>query len=255
MLSNELMGAFCLGVVWLNTALIVMHVLQARAALGVEAARLGTVLRVRVTRVEGGAEGAGLAEIRVGQRGRAITTGGPDRILFTQASRTARVAGGEVEAAGEPMTLRPSSDASAWALHAPGERQGASFDETFAAASTNRGVDSELRVVLGRAGDEVWVAGEREGSAFAARVVADEDPRRVLASGRAQALAFALGALVVLGGVTALALVRPWFSGWSTLGGVLAVGYFLGVQPLAVSLREAIAVPAARLRGGIWQRS
>lgn len=252
MLSNEVMGAFCLGVVWLNTLLIVLQVLQARAALGEEARQLGTVVQGRVTKASG--EGACLAEARIAQRGRAITTSGPDRILFTEASRATSVTPGEIETNGERLAVEPAEDARVWALRSEGERVDPSFDAAFAAASTNRGVSSELRVALGREGDEVWIAGAREGSALKARVVSDQDPRRVLASGRTAALGFVVGALAVLGGITALTLVRPWFSGWSTFGGVLMVAYFLGVQPLAVSLREAIAVPTARLRGGVWQR-
>lgn len=250
MLSNEMMGAFCLGVVWLNALLIAMHVLQARAALGAEAARLGVVVRGRVVRGEGGC----LAEARITQRGRAITTRGPDRILFTESSRTCRVGAGEIEALGEKLAVRPAEGASVWPLAAEGARVETSFEDAFGAASTNRGVASEVRIALGNAGDEVWVAGVRDGNVLEARVVSDADPRRVLASGRARALAFVVASLSVLGGITSLMLVRPWFTGWSTFGGVLGVAYFLVVQPLAVSLREAIAVPSARLRGGIWQR-
>lgn len=250
MLSNELMGAFCLGVVWLNTLLIAAHVWQAQRALAEDARKLGPVVFASVV---ASAEGASLAELRVAQVGRAITTGGPDRILFTEASRAARVHAGAVEASGARVSVTPADAARVWSFEAAGARAD-TFDAAFESASTNRGLRADLVVPVGAPGAKVWLAGEREGDALRVRLVSDRDPASVVRAGRVRALAFIAASLAVLGGVTALALVRPWFSGLSTLGGVLAVAYFLAVQPLAVALREAIAPPEDRRIGGVWQR-
>jgi hypothetical protein len=250
-LTNETMGAFCLGVVWLNTLLIVAHVWQAQRALARERDAVGRVVSGTVVSAE---EGGSLASLVISQVGRAITTGGPDRILFTEASRTASVHAGAIEIEGRPTRVAPAVGARAWALGGTGVRSDADFDVAYRAASTNRGLASELRFEVGAPGARVWVAGDDAGDELVARLVSDRDPHAVLASGRRRAFGFIALALGVLAGITALALVRPWFSGLSTLGGALAVAYFLAVQPLAVALREAIAVPEQRRVGGQWTR-
>ncbi len=249
MLTNELMGAFCLGVVWLNTLLIAAHVWQAQRALAKLLAGLGAPVEADVVDAT-----PSLAEVRVAQIGRAITTSGPDRILFTEASRSARVLGGTVEIAGEQVTVSSAEGARVWSAEASGTRAETDFDAAFRGASTNRGLGSDLVVAVGAPRRRVWLAGARDGATLAAALVSDRDPRAVVASGRGRAFVFVAASLGVLAGITALALVRPWFSGLSTLGGALAVAHFLAVQPLAVALRESIAPPEQRRVGGIWQR-
>lgn len=252
MLSNEVMGAFCLGVVWLNTLLICAQVWQAQRALSEERALLGTIMEARVLDV---GDAASLAELRIAQVGRAITTGGPDRILFTESSRSAHLHAGTVEAGGKRLAVVLVGSPRVWSLAAEGARDAAAFDRAFAQANTNRGLTSELRVAVGAPGAKVWLAGERDAQTVSARLVSDRDPNAVLVSARKRAFAFIVLSVAVLGGVTAIAMVPPWFTGVSTLGGILAVAYFLAVQPVAVALREAIAVPDKRLIGGIWSRS
>ena len=243
MLTNEVMGAFCLGVVWLNTLLIVMQVLQAERALARERSALGNVVHAKVL----GTDAPSLAELRIAQMGRAITTGGPRRILFTDVSSISRLHAGTIEGG---LAIEPVESARVWWLGQGGERREKDFDASYSQADTSRGLGSELVVALGAPGSSVWIAGE--GEPLRARVVSDRDPRVTLASGRRRAVLFVFLALSVLGGITALALVRPWFTGWSTLGGMLAVAYFLAVQPLAVALRESIAPPDQRKIGGLW---
>jgi hypothetical protein len=248
-LSNETMGAFCLGVVWLNTLLIVAHVLQAWRGLGRERAALAQARAAGELVEVNAAEPVG--EVVVRQVGRAITSGGPETILFTDAERRAKIAGGEVEAGGDRITLEPTDACEVWTLDAAGVRSPDTFAEAYQAASTNKGLTAELRMpVRGR----LWVRGRREGDRVRCSLVSDREPIALLGADRAKALAFVVLALAVLGGCTALALVRPLFSGWSTLGGMTLVGYFLAVQPLAVALRESIALPSARLVGGRWTR-
>ena len=102
MLSNETMGAFCLGVVWLNAMLVVAHVVQSARALGVPE---GERVKVKVASGQGA-----LAEIRIAQRGRAITTSGPDRILFTESSRTVVVHAVDVEHNNERLHITTSEN-------------------------------------------------------------------------------------------------------------------------------------------------
>lgn len=251
MLSNEVMGAFCLGVVWLNTLLVVAHVWQTAGAVRTDVATLGPIVRARV--IDAG-QGGALAELRVAQIGRAITTSGPERVLFTEASRTATVHEGVVEIEGARARVEAGDAVRVWVLSGVPSRGDVAFDEAFAAASTNKGLSSAVALRAGAEGQEVWLAGAREDDVIRVRLVSDRDPHAVAASARAQALGFAVVALALLVGITALALVRPWFSGWSTLGGALAVAYFLAVQPLAVALREAMGPPDQRLVGGVWQR-
>lgn len=249
MLSNELMGAFCLGVVWLNTLLICAHVLQAWRALGREqdglrAARAkGELLEVDAA--------APIAEVVIRQVGRAITSGGPDTILFTDAERRTGHVGGAAQAAGERITIESAPACSVWALDAPSTRSPSLFAEAFQAASTNKGLSAELTLSLR---GKLWVRGTREGDRVRCSLVSDREPLGVLRADRAKALAFVGLSLAVLTACTAVALVRPWFSGWSTLGGALLVAYFLAVQPLGVALRESIALPSSRLVGGRWTR-
>lgn len=249
MLTNEVMGAFCLGVVWLNTLLIVAHVWQTQRALAREIAALGPVARAEVARVDGGA----LASLIVSQIGRATTNGGPDRILFTEASRRPEVREGAVTIDGREESLTAGEGTRVWALSAAGTRAETDFESAHRSASTHKGLASTLTVPVGPVGARVWLAGDRKDGAFVVSLVSDSDPSAIVASARARGLGFIVIALAALAGITALALVRPWFSGWSTLGGALAVAYFLAVQPLAVGLRESIAIPDQRRIGGTWQ--
>ncbi len=155
--------------------------------------------------------------------------------------------GGTVEGG---VAIEASESARVWWLGDGGARREQDFDQAYAQADTSRGLSSELVVALGAPGSSVWLSGE--GDPLRARIASDRDPRAVLASGRRRAFAFVFLALTVLGGITALCLVRPWFTGWSTLGGMLSVAYFLAVQPLAVALRESIAPPDQRKIGGLW---
>ncbi len=249
MLTNEWMGAFCLGVVWLNTLLIAAHVWQAQRALAREKAALGSVIRARVVDTGGASS---LAELSVSQIGRAMTSGGTPRILFTEASRSAQLHGGAVELEGQRIALTVEEPTRVWCVASEGTRSDSDFDAAYAAASTSRGHASVLAISIGARGAEVWLAGTRDEDAMRVRLISDRDPRAVLGGGRARAFAFIVASIAVLAGVTALAVTRPWFSGLSTLGGVLAVAYFLAVQPLGVALREAIAAPDQRRLGGTW---
>jgi hypothetical protein len=250
-LSNETMGAFCLAVVWVNTLLIAAHVWQTQRALGIERRALGNVVRASVLDTR---DAASLATLHVAQIGRAITEEGPNRILFTEASRRSEVHPATIEIGGDEVELVPSDGVRVWCLGGAA-RHDEDFDRAFGEARTSRGYKSEVDVGIGAAGSTVWVAGTRDGATLRATLVSDRDPAAVVGSARARAIVFVVASLVMLALVSALALTRPWFEGWSTLGGVLAVAYFLGVQPIANALRESMASPPERPIGGLWERA
>jgi hypothetical protein len=250
-LSNETMGAFCLGVVWLNGLLIAAHVWQTQRALTRERSAIGSVVRGVV--VDTG-DAAALAVVHLTQIGRAITEDGPSRILLTEAKRRCDVHDATVEVGDAKLAVIASEVVRVWCLNATPAHEG-DFERAFGEASTSRGYQTEVDLAIGTKGGTVWIGGERDGDTLRARLVSDRDPAAVLASARGRAATFVVLNLVALVGITALALVRPWCTGLSTLGGMLAVAYFLGVQPIANALRESMAGPAARPIGGIWQRT
>ena len=252
MLTNETMGLFCLGVVWLNTLLIVAHVWQAQRALERAQRSIGDVVRAEVLDTRGAKS---LALLHVSQLGRAITQAGPSRILFTESSRRGEIHAAIVEQAGARVEVVPGEgEARVWCVGASASRCDDDFERAFDEAKTSRGFASEACVEIGVRGGVVWLAGVRDDTTMRVSFVSDRDPASLVASARARALAFVASSVLVLVGITGLSLVRPWFSGVSTLGGALAVAFFLAVQPIANALRESIAVPPLRPIGGLWQR-
>ena len=255
MLSNEVMGVFALAVVWLNTGLIAASALMAAVSIGrlasaFESARgRGELVRARVTRGDG--EGGAIAERRVHQVGRAVTKSGPDRILFTDRQSEMRITGGEIEVDGQALTLA-AADGEVWITGASGRREPPAFEAAWSRAGTNKGVESLLVMPLGAG--EVWIRGKREGSAMRADLIAARCPIVVLSTARRRLVAFSVGAVVVLAGITVVCLTPPVFGTVSTLGGALMLGFFILIQPLAVMVRNATRPPPDQLVGGVWRR-
>lgn len=263
MLTRELMGLLALGILWVNGFLVVAVAFkQLRAVLGVRArfrrAREQGRLVVGVVR-----EGEPIALRHVAQLGRAITTRGPERILFTDGPQSFEVLGGVVETGeGEVrVTAAQPGLSEVWVAPERAAEAGAcpsadDFDEAYGEASKYKGFAREIVVPI-RPGDRVWIVGDRDGDAIGP---AEEEPLLVSmvepfgwAGAKARLLVlFILGALGGLGGVTALALQTPWFGTVSTIGGVLAVAYFLGIQPLGTAVRDAVRTPARQPLGGTW---
>lgn len=249
------MGAFALAIVWLNTILIAASAWKGAGALGVTLSglraslRRGELVRARVVRGEG--EGGVIAERRVQQVGRAMTTNGPDRILFTDRASETCIRGGEVEIDGVSVALAPA-DAQVWTLEGSGRREPDGFDAAWSRAATNKGVESGL--VIGVGAGDVWIRGKRDGARISADLVATLSPIAVISRARMGLHLFALGSLVTVAGITAICLVPPVFGTVSTVGGVLMIAFFILVQPLGVMVRDATRLPPERLVGGIWQR-
>lgn len=260
------MGLFALGVLWLNTGLVLAVALK----------QLGNVraLKRRFARarekgelVAGTALGSGrFAVRRITMTGRAITTKGPDRILFTDGPQSFEVLGGELEVDGggrvvieatqpaaSEVWIDPARAAEGTACASAGE-----LEQAFADASTFKGFTRDVELEL-RAGDRVWVYGAREGDRLSAKgdeplVVSSLDPIAFCASRARLIVAFVVLAALALFVVTGLALYPPHFGVVSTIGGALGLAYFLAIQPLGTAVRDAVKTPARRTVGAIWQR-
>lgn len=254
-LSYEWLGALALGILWVNALLIAAAAMHQRAALGalrrslVDARRDGTLI-AGVVEHGRGPDGS-LAVRRVEQMGRAMTVPGPDRILFTERSARGELFGGMVRTdAGEVIELEPRADGvETWlAEDAPARRTEGEFDVAWSRASTNKGFVSTLEQSV-VAGARVWVCSTPD-----AVLVATIDPIADCARKRSLLATFAVGVVISCGVVSVVACWPPVFGTVSTVGGVLGVAYFLGVQPLGTMVRDA-ALPARDRRiGGIWQR-
>jgi hypothetical protein len=254
-LSNEVMGVFALAVVWLNTLLIAASAWRARSALGEllesldGSRRRGELVRGRIVR--GNGEGGALAERRVRQIGRAMTTRGPDRILFTDRQSEMHIAGGEVEIDGGSISVT-EGDGQVWTIDGGGRRDPSAFEAAWSRAATNKGVESGL--VIPVAQGDVWLRGRRDGDRLRPDLVATRCPISIVVGARRRLLAFALGSLATVAALTAVCLVRPVFGTVSTLGGAGMIAFFILVQPIGVLVRDRTRTPPERPVGGIWQR-
>jgi hypothetical protein len=266
-LTREIMGLLALWILWLNAGLVFAVALRQLG--NVRALRRRVVDAMRrgelVTGTAEPTEGDRFAVRRVAQTGRAITTKGPDRILFTDGPQSFEVIGGAVRTADGSVKVASALPVlsevwvdTARAADATGCGGAQEFDEAWKKANTSKGLTRDVDIEV-RAGDRVWVMGAREEGGLVARedaplIVSMVDPVAFCAS-RARLLLLFIGVgILALVGVTVLALWSPHFGTVSTLGGVLGVAYFLGIQPLGTAVRDAVKTPARRQVGALWQR-
>jgi hypothetical protein len=243
------MGLLALGILWLNTLLIAAAALLERRALGgllarlVEARRAGRLVEAEVD-AGSGPEGAFVTRT-VRQRGRAVTTGAPDRILLTEVSVELGCHGGTLRIDGAPRPI----EAGRWdvwlAPSAAGSRAHPDFDACFAEASTHKGLATALVQRVGPGARVHWLEGE---------LLSAIDPVAALRVRRAGLLAFAALTILVGGVVTAVALVPPVFGTVSTIGGALSLLFFVLVQPAGVWVRNWARLPSAQPRVELWHR-
>ncbi len=267
MLSREILGLLALWILWLNAGLVMAVALRQLGNLRALRRRM-LAAAGRGELVVGTAEpadGQRFAVRRIAQTGRAMTVQGPDRILFTDGPQSfeilggpVRMADGVVEVAAAPPVLSEVWVAPERAAQEVACGGLAEFDEAWRKANTSKGLTRDVEVAV-RAGDPVWVLGARAGDRLEATedaplVVSMVDPLEFCASRARLVTLFLLGSIVVLAGVTVLALWPPHFGLVSTLGGVLGVAYFLGIQPLGTAVRDAVKTPARRPVGALWQR-
>jgi hypothetical protein len=267
MLTREMMGLLALAVLWLNAALTLAVALKQLATLRALARhfRAAKARGELVTGIATSRDGGPFAVRRIRQLGRAMTTKGPDRILFTDGAQSFEVRGGTLEADGAVLEVAqaPAAASEVW-IDAQRAREGtacrgaAAFDQAWPEASTFKGHAREVELEV-RTGDRVWVLGARENDRLVARadgplLVSMVDPIAFVTKKAWLVVLFLVGASVSLAGVTALALWPPHFGVVSTIGGALGFVYFVGVTPIATAVRDAIKTPAQALVGALWQR-
>lgn len=276
-LTREIMGALALAVLWVNTLLIAAAawkqagelVRRSRALRPLAPGERGVGL-VAGTIEEGEGEGGALARFEVEQLGRAgAEQGGRRTIHFGDRAFGGAVLGGVIAIDGAASRVRVRAGAGegeVWperadVLAAAACAGQARFDQVFEEARKARGHARTVRVALG-AGRRVWVAGEvREADggveigapAGGELLVGAIDPRAWIRGRVALAALFAIAEVLIAAGVTALVLVPPIFDGWaSRLGGVLGLGFFLGVQPVGTAVRDALRPPSRAFVRGRW---
>jgi len=249
------MGFFALCILWVTALLVAWAALMdARELHGRRRAlvRRG-VVRGEVARGDG--DGGALAVHEVAQVGRALD-GPTPTIGFWDRSYASRVAGGAVRTpAGELVEIAAVDDARAevWVtadLRARGAAaaDAPAFDDAHKAAARARGFTRTVRAAL-LAGDAVWISGGADGI-----LVSAVDPLAWLSRGALLCVAFAAVELCAAAACTALAVSTPAFGPLAVVGGVLGLAHFLGVQPLAVAVRNSVRTPDRAALTGEWRR-
>ena len=266
MLTKEVMGLLALGILWLNAALVLavafkqlVRLLRTKRRFVAERARGDLVCGTVV-----GSSETVYALRTIHRMGRAMTTAGPRRILFTDSAQSFEVHAFEIEVGAEALSVAAADGARAevWIdpVRAATQRDRVptdeSFDAVFDAASKFKGHTRTIELtVVG--GDRVWVSGARDESELGPGddrplLVSMIDPIAWVSSRVRLVIAFIAGAATVLAAISALALYPPIFGVVSTIGGALGLAYFLGIQPLGVAVRDRIRTPARALLGGTW---
>lgn len=268
MLTKEIMGLFALGVLWLNGALVLAVAWKQLRAIGA-LRKMFAASKARGELVEGEvaeADAGVFARRHVAQTGRAVTTRGPSRILFTDGPQSFEVHGGALDTGDGRVTVdaAPIAASEVWtddarSREAAGCSSDGEFDAAWTDASRFKGHTREVEVEV-RRGDRVWVHGKRRDDALGPwddrpLLVSMVDPIAWCA-GRARLLVlFLVGGALSLALVTAIALVPPPFGSLSTVGGGLCLAWFLAIQPLGTAVRDAVRTPARQPVGVEWQRS
>jgi hypothetical protein len=261
MIPYDWMGLFALGILWLNTLLVVGAAFgPLRLLLERRSSAARSLVAACVER------GEPLAYHEVEQVGRRAADDGDRRaILFHDRRFHAEAPGGAVRTSdGESLELPPLSPAEVevWvSAREQARAAGAPSAEGFAAAyrdaSKARGFERTVRAEIG-AGAAVWIAGAHiEHARLRARgggpvIVASFDPRPWIARRIGLVAAFVLGAVVLAAGCTWLALTPPAFGTVSIVGAALGLAFFLLIQPAGVAVRDAVRLPSVRFVRGRW---
>lgn len=251
MLSRELMGALCLGVVWVTALLVAAAALQDLADLR----RIGSRAKGAIVGVAKG----DLARWKVEQTARAIDAKRDEAIAFHERRFVSEVLGGRLEAGDTAYEVQPSQNAQVWVerssrVNATRCPDVATFDEVYAQARKAKGAAREAAVTIGD-GDRVFVLGRVEDAKIDPEIVSTLDPVAFCNRNVALILGFIPAELAVCGVATLVALHKPHFGRVSILGAVLCLAFFLGVTPLAVALREHVRRPHEAFLRTKWFRS
>lgn len=250
MLSNELMAALALAVFW-------VHVLLIAGAAGLDLRdllrlrkRASRALHVGTVRRGDGPDGRFACNV-VSQVGRGK---GDGRIHFSDASYRSEVFGGVVELDDGSQLECPAGEAPVWpdpSKRAAAARAPADVDMNGIEAQAKRAKGFEREVVGALClGDRVWISGPPGDVVLVSAI----DPRKWIAGRCWLIVAFIVADLVVAAGCTIAALWPPVFGVVSMVGAAAALGFFLGVQPIGVSVNEAVRTPDRAYLRGSWQR-
>jgi hypothetical protein len=183
---------------------------------------------------------------------------GDGRVHFSDAAHRSEVFGGAValedgaiECAAVEAAVWPDLERRQAAARAPSDEDIARAEGQ---AKRAKGFEREVVSAIG-VGDRVWIAGQRhEGRMSEVFVISANDPRRWLASRCWLIVAFIVGDLGVAAACTVAATWAPMFGVVSMLGAAAALGFFLGVQPIGVTINEAVRTPDRAYRRGGWSR-
>jgi hypothetical protein len=234
MLSREVMGIACLGVVWVTAILVALAALQDLRDLR----RIARLARKAIV----GVATSDLAEWRVSQTGRALDAS-PEMIAFHDRTFESEVFASSVRVGDVAHDIAPTRDAHVWISTTDRDRAAAcatedEFVSAYAQARKAKGFARDVRVRIGK-GERVHVIGEVDDQKrITPQIVSTIDP---IAFCRKKALLLALFVpieLVVCAAATAVAFVPPHFGRVSIAGAVACFAFFLGVTPIAVALRE-----------------
>ncbi len=244
MLSREVMGIFCLGVVWMTALLVAGAAWQ-------DLRDLRAIVRRAKDAIRGTVESGDVAEWAVEQTGRATDD---DAIAFHDRVFHNEVLGGKVKTESGVVEIAPCKDAQVWIdEHAREEAASCgdvtTYDATFALARKAKGFARTVRVRV-RSGDRVWIVG----SAQSPEIVATIDPAAYCARKSLLVALFIVAELGVCTAATRLALSMPHFGTMSILGAIACMAFFLGVTPIAVALRESIRRPHEAFLRTVWSR-
>jgi len=254
--DREVMAALCLGIVWVNTGLIVAH--------GLGDFRRLAQLRRRLAGTVGDFTGppeAGPA-LRIVQAGRSK---GDGAIHFhDRRTEPSRVPSGlatmskgefEIDASPDGVWVWPTREQLLAKARCTGQQE---FDQLARTALHARGAERTLEVDLG---SRCKVAGGYlDGNVLRADrdrplVFSADDPRATLFGLELLVVCVLLAIVTVAGLLTALCFVGPAFGLASALAALGLFGYFLLVQPVGVWLSESVRLPHELRRGGSWVRA
>lgn len=266
-LTPEIMGALALVVMWTATALITAAAARDLARLVRRRARLAPVSTAAadagpvVGTITGAVASPGtLAMLSIDEVGRARA--GRPAILFHPRKIVGSIEGGAVRLDDNTLVEVPPlgpEAAEVWRRSSGAiSRPDLPFPEAHQEAGKARGFARTVVHPFAQ-GDRVTVGGRLVRADGALRIEPAADPTRagetptVLVSAGDPRRWYArkiwlsvVGIVGFLGSaalVTTLAFVGPPFGALATVAGVLGLAQFLGVQPLGVALRDAVAAP------------
>ncbi|MDI1474993.1 hypothetical protein [Polyangium sp. y55x31] len=274
-LPYELMGLFVLGVLWVNTLLVVAAAYKEIAALAALARRFvplgptteGTGLLIgRVTRGDG--VGRILATHGIPQVGR-LARGDEPVVLFEDRPAESASFGGAIEAEGRTVEIPPLTGSGVEVWHGPDALREAAacpspeaFDAALPDARKARGFSRKVTANIPE-GSVLYAFGalRKDGptprlapAADGTLILSTIDPRSFCGQKTRLGWLFLFGVLALAAGVTALALHDPIVSTTSKLGGALGLAFFLLVQPAGTGLAGALARPSVAALRGEWRR-